>query len=156
ALAQISGKAGRRRVVVLVERRIGIDLAAKALAQDELGARRNEIAAEFGARRMLHAVVGPQLLRPVGRRDGLEPLAARMARRERQVRGRMPVLSEYHVTEFFAQAIDRGHDLVAARHREASARTKVVLHVDGEEDVALAERNSVSQGDLPTARFGES
>src|SRR5580658_3936565 len=56
-LPQIRGQAGRRRVVVLVKSRIGIDLAAKALAHDQLGLRRDEVVAEFGALRFLHAVI---------------------------------------------------------------------------------------------------
>ena len=39
ALAQIAGEAGRRCAVVLKKRRIGIDLRAKAFAQDQLGLR---------------------------------------------------------------------------------------------------------------------
>jgi len=50
--------------------------------------------------------------------------------------GRMPVLGEHDVREFLRQGVDQRHDLVAARHGEAAARTKIVLHVDDEQNVA--------------------
>src|SRR6516225_8228523 len=53
ALAQIAGKAGRRRVVVFVERRVGIDRLTKALAHHQRRMRDIEGKMEISARRFL-------------------------------------------------------------------------------------------------------
>ena len=43
---------------------------------------------------------------------------------------RMPVLRQHDMVVAGDQAVDRGNDLVAARHRKRAARAEVVLHVD--------------------------
>ena len=54
----------------------------------------------------------------------------------------MPVLGQDHVAEPLRQAVDQGHDLVPARHRQGTARTEVVLHVDHQEDgIVIADRH---------------
>ncbi len=53
---------------------------------------------------------------------------------------RMPVLGQHDVTKPRRQTIDDRHDLVAPRHRQGAARTKIVLDVDHDEDVVVAER----------------
>ena len=50
------------------------------------------------------------------------------------VRG-MPILGEDRVGEAFEEAIDGGDHLVAPRDGERAAGAKVVLDVDGDEDV---------------------
>jgi len=59
ALSKISGEAGLRSAVVLVECRVGIDLAVKALAQHKFRMGNLQLWAQFGARRSLHAMVRP-------------------------------------------------------------------------------------------------
>src|ERR1043166_4340172 len=59
ALAQITGKAGGRRAVVLIKGRIGIDRAAKALADHQRRVGNFHIFPELRARRALHAVIRP-------------------------------------------------------------------------------------------------
>ncbi len=59
ALSKVSGEAGPRSAVVLVECRVGIDLAVKALAQHKFRMGNLQLGAQFGARRPLHAVVWP-------------------------------------------------------------------------------------------------
>ena len=54
---------------------------------------------------------------------------------------RMPVLGQDHVAEARGQAVDDRHDLVAARHGERAARAEIVLDVDDEQDVLLADRS---------------
>jgi hypothetical protein len=51
----------------------------------------------------------------------------------------MPVLRQHDVWEFGCQRIDQGHNLVSAGHGEAAAGTEVVLDVDNEKRVALAD-----------------
>ena len=53
---------------------------------------------------------------------------------------RMPVLRQHDVREFFRQAVDQRHHLVAARHRQIAAGTEVVLYIDDQQDVALSGR----------------
>src|SRR5262249_43442251 len=107
----------------------------------QLGMRDVQVIAKSRAGGVLHAMVRPQDLRSVGDLDRLVRLPAGMRRRERQMSRRMPVLRQYHVLEAPGDAIDAGHDLVAARHRETAAGTEIVLDVDDEQDVVLADRD---------------
>ena len=52
---------------------------------------------------------------------------------------RMPVLRQHDMGELRRQAIDHRHDLVASRHRQAAAGTEVVLDIDDQEYIALAD-----------------
>jgi hypothetical protein len=94
-----------------------------------------EILVQVGARRALHAVIGPEDLRAVGQLRRLERLLARMRRRERDVTRRVPVLREHDVLERGRQAVDERDDLIAFLHRQRAARGKAVLYVDHEENV---------------------
>ena len=91
---------------------------------------------ELGARRALHAMVGPEYLRPVGRGNGVVGLFAGMRRGEGKVPGRMPILRQHDIAKPCGETIDDRHHLVAARHGERPAGTKIVLHVHHDEDVA--------------------
>src|SRR6516165_3483135 len=53
--------------------------------------------------------------------------------------GWMPILRQHHVLEPRGQPIDHRHDLIAARNREASFGTEVVLDVDNQKDVLVAD-----------------
>src|SRR5262249_30136003 len=44
-----------------------------------------------------------------------------------------------HVREFLRDPVDHRHDLVAARDREPAAGTEIVLHVDHQQQVAVAD-----------------
>jgi hypothetical protein len=100
-----------------------------------------EAGVECRAWRALHAMIRPQHLRAIGRRDALERLASRMGGGERQVARRMPVLGEHHMGEFRGEPADRRDDLVAMRHRQASAGAEIVLHVHHHEHVGRADRD---------------
>jgi hypothetical protein len=52
----------------------------------------------------------------------------------------MPVLRKHDVSKPFRHCIDQGHDFVAARHCQAAAETEVVLDVDDEKRIVLANR----------------
>ena len=52
---------------------------------------------------------------------------------------RVPILGQHHVLEARGQAVDQRHDLVAARHRKAAAGAEIVLDVDHQQDVAVAD-----------------
>src|SRR4029079_3952896 len=69
-LLQIAAKAGRRRAVVLVERRVAVDRRSESLANDQLRLAPAQPRMEFGARSALHAVVGPQCLVAVRHANG--------------------------------------------------------------------------------------
>src|SRR4029077_17662797 len=62
-----------------------------------------------------------------------------MRGRERLVRRRMPVLCEDHMRETCGELVDQGHDFVAARNRQRAARTEVVLDIDHQQRIAIAD-----------------
>jgi hypothetical protein len=139
ALAQISGKPGASLAVVLVERRLGIDLAVIALAQHEFGVRNLQVLSEFGSRRPLNTVVGPKLLGPIGDLDDVVRFPAMMRGREREMSTRVPVLGEYHVLEPRGEAVDQRHHVFAVRNRKASAEAEVILNVHHQQDIPVAD-----------------
>ena len=53
--------------------------------------------------------------------------------------GRMPILCEDHAAEIFRKPVDDRHNFIAARHSHSAARTEVVLHIDHDEDIAVAD-----------------
>ena len=110
-------------------------MRAKALAQDQLGVGDVERGMELRAARVLHAVIGPERLRAVGRVDGLIRLRAGVSAGKRDVRGRVPVLRQQNVREDPRQRVDEGNDLVAARDPQRAAGAEVVLQVDDEQRV---------------------
>src|SRR5207253_9733007 len=92
-----------------------------------------------GVRRALDAVIWPQHLRAVRQLDRLERLLAGMARRERDVALRVPVLRDLDVTERGRESIDDRHHLVSVENRERPAGHEAVLYVDDDEHVIVAE-----------------
>ena len=56
--------------------------------------------------------------------------------------GWMPILRQYDVREPLGQPIDRRNDLIAARNRETAPGTEVVLHVDDQQNVLVADRHT--------------
>src|SRR5512139_1494067 len=143
--AQVTGESRLGRAVVFEENRVGIDLSVVAFPQDKLSVGNIQVGTEGGPGSSLHAVVRPQDLGAVGDLDRLEGLLAGVRRRERQVPARMPVLREHDVGEFGRQRIDQRHNFIAARHGEAAAGAEVVLDVDDEKRVPLADRQGFSQ-----------
>jgi hypothetical protein len=92
-----------------------------------------------GAGASLHAVIRPEDLPAVGDIDRFEGLLAGMGRRKRQMPARMPVLREHDVREFGRQRIDQRHNFIAAWHGKAAAGTEIVLDVDNEKHIPLAD-----------------
>src|SRR5690606_27167700 len=60
-------------------------------------------------------------------------------RGKRAVAGRMPILRQHHVLEAPRKPVDERHDLVAARNGKRAARTEIILNVDDQQDVAIAD-----------------
>ena len=58
----------------------------------------------------------------------------------------VPVLSEDDVSKPLCEAVYDRHHLVTARHRQATARTEVVLNVDYSQDIALGGYYSPGHG----------
>src|SRR6516162_9349648 len=58
---------------------------------------------------------------------------------ERQVSCRMPVLREDDVAEMRGETIDERHDLIATWHGQCAVGTEVVLDVDHDKDVVVAD-----------------
>jgi hypothetical protein len=135
ALAKISGETGGGLVVVFAEGRVGVDVGAEALAEDELGVGEIEAGMEGGAVGVLQTVVGPEGLGAVGGGYGVLWVAAWVRAGEGDVASRVPVLGEEDVGEAAAEAVDEGDDLVAVLDGEMAAGTEVVLQVDDEESV---------------------
>jgi hypothetical protein len=57
--------------------------------------------------------------------------------------GRMPILRQDHVLEPRREPIDQRHDLVAASDREAPFRAEVVLYIDHQQNVLVADREVI-------------
>jgi len=106
AFAEIAGETGGRDVVVLEEGGVGVDVAAEAFAEDELGVREVERGVEVCAFGVLEAVSGPEGLGAVGGFNDVVGLMVGMGARERDVLGRVPVLGEYDVGEFSREGVD--------------------------------------------------
>src|SRR5262245_65489974 len=83
----------------------------------------------------LDAVVGPENLLPVLKRDTLKRLPAHVTRRERDVPRGMPVLAEDDNGETPRKTVHDRHDLVPVRNGEGDARHDGVLHVAHDECV---------------------
>ena len=60
----------------------------------------------------------------------------------------MPILREHDVAEVFREPVDDCYDFSALRHSKCAAGTEVVLHIDYEEDVAVADCVSFGQFSL--------
>src|SRR5450759_520798 len=143
AFAQVSGEPGMRLAIVFVERRIRIDLALIALAEHQLRVRNRQVFAQRGAACALHTMIRPKHLGAVGDLDRLIRRLAGMRGGEGEVAARMPVLRQHHMRELACQAIDQWHHLVATRHRQAAAGAEVVLDIDDQQDIPIADRDFV-------------
>lgn len=53
--------------------------------------------------------------------------------------GWMPILGQDNVAEVLAKAVDDQRHLIAAGYGERAVRTEIVLHVDDDENVAVAD-----------------
>ena len=125
--------------VVLEEGGVGVDVAAEAFAQNELGAGELKRGMEVGSASSLDAMVGPQGLRAVAEFDLLKGLFAGMCRGEGVVVGSVPVLGEDDVLEMLGGAMDGLDDGVAIGNGERATGAEVVLHVDDEKDVVWSD-----------------
>ena len=56
---------------------------------------------------------------------------------------RMPILREHHVWETSAEPVGERDDFVAASNRHGAARAEVVLDIDDEQYVAVADSDLV-------------
>ena len=83
ALAQIAGKPGTRDAIVLPESRIGVDVIAKALAQNQLRIVGLQMRMESRPHASLHAMIGPQHLLAVSRLNGVKRNSSRDDSRRR-------------------------------------------------------------------------
>jgi hypothetical protein len=50
---------------------------------------------------------------------------------------RMPVLREHDIFKFLRHAVDRGHNLLAARYSQGAARAKVILNIHHDQGVLV-------------------
>src|SRR5215469_5550452 len=60
--------------------------------------------------------------------------------------GRMPILREDDVAEMPGEVIDERHHLIATRHGQGAVGAEIVLYVDDDESVAVAD--GVSRGQV--------
>src|SRR5271165_1310370 len=89
----------------------------------------------------LHTVVRPQGLRSVRNLDRLERPTARMGAGEGRMTGWMPVLGQDDMSEPASEPIDRRNDCIAVRYGEGAAGTEIILHIDNDQNLALASRH---------------
>jgi len=113
ALAEIACEAGGCGVVVFKEGGVAVDVAAETFAQDELGVWDVESRVEGCAFGVLEDVIRPEALGTVRGFDSFERLLVGVGGCERDVLGRVPVLGEDDVVEFFGEGVDEGDDGVA-------------------------------------------
>jgi len=115
AFAKVAGETSWCGVVVFEEGGVAVDVAAEAFAKDELSVGDVQCGVECCAFGVLDDVFGPEGLWAVGRLDGLKGLLV-VGRGEGDMLGRVPVLSEDDVVEFFCEGVDEGDDDVAVCH----------------------------------------
>src|SRR5262249_57877639 len=65
--------------------------------------------------------------------------------------GRVPVLREYDAAKMLGETIDERHDLIATRHGQRAVGTEVVLYVDHDKGVVVAD--GVSRGQFASWSF---
>ena len=130
ALPEIAAKSGRRLVIVLEKRRVGIDSSAKTLAQNEFRRIPDKVRMKLRAIGALHAMVGPERLRSVIHIDRLERFAPVMAGCKAGMAFRMPILRQDHMIGALDQAVHQRNDLVHTFDRKPPAGAKIVLKVD--------------------------
>ena len=94
---------------------------------------------EGRAARLLHTMIGPQHLRPIGKSDDLEGLTTGIGRSKGAVRRWMLVLRQDHMLEAARKLIDEGYDLVTAGHGETAAGAEIVLHIDSQQNIAVCD-----------------
>ncbi len=58
---------------------------------------------------------------------------------------RMPILCQHDIFKVFRQLVDDRHNLIAARHGKRAAGAEIVLYVDHDEDVTVADCVSLGQ-----------
>ena len=144
ALAQVTGQAGRREVIILQKRRVRVDVGAETFAHDEFGVGSFERGMEVRTRRPLNAVIRPERLRSVGNLNALVRLRTGMSAGEGDVTARMPVLSKHDVGELLRERVDDGYNFVAAWHGQRAAGTEVILKIDDQQGVSSAVEHEVS------------
>ncbi len=57
----------------------------------------------------------------------------------------MPILRQHDVFKVFRQLVDNRHDLITARYGKRAAGAEIVLYVNHDEDVTVADRVSLGQ-----------
>src|SRR2546421_7600462 len=146
ALAEVAHEPGWGLAVRLVERGVGVDGFAIALADDQLGVRDLELLDELGVRRALDAVVRPEYLGPVREADRVERLLPGVGGGEGGVARRVPVLREDDVREPLRDPVHERDDRVAFLDGQRPARHEAVLDVDDQEHVARRRLDLLPRG----------
>jgi hypothetical protein len=95
---------------------------------------------EFGAARFLDAVIGPQHLRTVGKANYIERLFVRVCRGKRVMPARVPVLCHNDMRKALGEPVDDRHHLPTMWDLERAAGAKIILDVDHQKDIAVADR----------------
>ena len=106
------------------------------------------------ARRVLHAMIRPQGLRPVTDLDRFEGLFAGVGARKGHMPRRVPILRDDDMREPARQAVDRRHDRVTLRHRERAAGAEIALRVGDDQNIAFGRVASHRIRLSPHCRFG--
>src|SRR5450755_3571256 len=124
--AQIPGKAGTRDVIVLIKGGVGIDIAAKPLAQNQLCVIQKQVGVKCRPHAALHAMVGPEHLLAMTRRYSFKRRASRMIGSKRVVIAWVPVLGQDHMAEGSGDAMNHWHNILATRYRHGAPITEVI------------------------------
>ena len=61
-----------------------------------------------------------------------------MRRGERAVARRMPVLGQRDMSEALGETVDDRHHGIAVGHRERAAGAEIVLHIDDQQQIVVA------------------
>src|SRR3981081_1110765 len=90
------------------------------------------------SRRALHAMIGPEGLLPIAHADGFKRGRAGMRSGEGAMTWWMPVVGQHDMVEALSEAIDNRHHGIAVGNRKRAAGAEIVLHVDDQQHIVIA------------------
>jgi len=145
-LAKPGVQSGGTSMGVIEEGAVAVDAGVAAFQEhfgDEFGL---ESGREFGAGRVLDAVIGPEQLFQTVQPDRLAGAMSRMLAGKAGMSGRMPVFAGHHQIVSGHPAIGAGDDLITLGYGQGAAGQEILLEVDQQEglhgSVASGKRDS--------------
>ena len=94
---------------------------------------------KFRARRAGNTMRRPQDLLTVGHHCCLERHLAFVRCVKGFVANRMPILTDNHIVELGHKAVDRRNNCISVLHSQGTARAKVFLHINDDQNIRFAQ-----------------